>query len=132
MIGVHILLHKLGQRYMPSAVPLNGNTQRKRDKTMKQITYQEASQMLSRAGCTEAEIDRLYQLHCAYQMGEWDHPSLDLPRLQFIRWLVTTGRLTEGLPETKEQNAPHLNEEQARLRATLPTRCMFLLFRRKE
>src|SRR5690348_44953 len=82
---------------------------RKARTTMKQIIPQEAFQMLRQAGFTEAEIDRLYQLRQAYQTSELDQPPLDLGRLQFIRWLVATGRLTEDLPETRDQAVPRLN-----------------------
>ena len=74
--------------------------------TMKQITYQEAFQTLRRAGFVGAEIDRLYQLRRTYQTSELDQSPLDLCQLQFIRWLVATGRLTDQLPEVEERAVP--------------------------
>lgn len=64
------------------------------------MTYQEAFQMLRQAGFVGAEIDRLYQLRRTYHPSELDQPPLNLYRLRFVRWLVTTGRLTDQVPET--------------------------------
>lgn len=66
---------------------------------MNQITYQEAFQVLRRAGFVGAEIDRLSQLRRDDTMSERDQPPLDLSRLQCVRWRVSTGRLTEQIPE---------------------------------
>jgi hypothetical protein len=68
---------------------------------MKQITYQEAFQTLWQAGFAVAEINRLYHLRQTYQTSELDQAPLDVRRLEFICWLVSTGRLTEELPETR-------------------------------
>ncbi len=74
---------------------------------MNPITYQEAFQVLHKAGFVETEIDRLYRLRRDYQKSELDQPSLDTNRLLFARWLVTTGRLTEQLSE-ETQPAPSI------------------------
>lgn len=99
---------------------------------MNPITYQEAFQMLRRAGFAGAEIDRLYRLRRAYGKSELDQPPLDLSHLQFVRWLVATGRLTDQLAERREQCAPRLDEEAGHLREPSPTRFAFPLFRRKK
>lgn len=66
---------------------------------MNPISYQEAFQILRKAGFGEAAIDRLYRLRRAYLTSELDQPPLDHGRLEFVRWLVTTGRLTDFFPE---------------------------------
>ena len=99
---------------------------------MNPITYQEAFQMLRRAGFAGTQIDRLYQLHRAYRKSELDQPPLDLSRLQFVRWLVATGRLTDQPAGAREQTAPRLNEETGHPRETSPSRFAFSIFRRKK
>lgn len=65
------------------------------------LLYQEAFQILRREGFEEAVIDRFYQLRRGYLTSEMDQPPLDLCHLEFARWLVTTGRITDDL--SKEQ-----------------------------
>jgi len=66
---------------------------------MKQINDEEGYERLRIAGCTELEIKRLTQLRCNYRASI----PLDAARLQFVRWLVTTGRLTDqGVSEDAE------------------------------
>lgn len=67
----------------------------KESDVMNPITYQEAVAALRRAGFLGPEIERLYRLRCIYRTSEWDQPALDLGRLRFARWLVTTGLLTD-------------------------------------
>lgn len=93
---------------------------------MRQITYQEAFQTLRQAGFAGAEIDRLYHLHRSYRTSELDQASPDLRRL------VTTGRLTDQLPRTKEQAAPRPNEDAEGGPLALRVRSLIPLFRRKE
>lgn len=76
---------------------------------MNSLSYQEALQILRRAGFGAAAIDRLYRLRQEYLTSELDQPPLDLNRLQFVRWLVTTKRLTDDLPEEQpSEAAPHV------------------------
>jgi len=98
---------------------------------MDPMTYQEAFQLLRRAGFARAEIDRLYQLRRASRTSELDQAPLDLCRLQFIRWLVTTGRLTDQLPGTKGEASLSCTDSP-RLRRTFLARFAFSSFRRKE
>lgn len=72
--------------------------------TMNPIPSQEAFQILRRAGFVGAEIDRLSQLRRSYPTSERDQPPLDLNRLQCIQWLVSTGRLTEQIPEEETRD----------------------------
>jgi hypothetical protein len=58
---------------------------------MKQINDEEGYGLLRSVGFTELEIDRLSQLRRDYRISI----PLDYARLQFVRWLVTTGRLTD-------------------------------------
>jgi hypothetical protein len=64
---------------------------------MNQMDYKEALNMLRRAGFTTPEIDRLRRLRreCAAQEMHWT--LADLHRLEFVRWLVMTGRLTDHI-----------------------------------
>jgi len=64
---------------------------------MNQMDYKQALDMLRRAGFTTPEIDRLRRLRqgCAAQEMNWT--LADLRRLEFVRWLVATGRLTDRI-----------------------------------
>ncbi len=48
-------------------------------------------------GFTEQAIARLYQLRSRYGQNEMDQVPLDKRRLEFARWLVATGRLTDQI-----------------------------------
>jgi hypothetical protein len=62
------------------------------------ITYEnEDLERLRRAGFSERAIVRLSHLRRTYVQGEMDQPTLDHHRLEFVRFLVRTGRLTEQL-----------------------------------
>jgi len=63
------------------------------------IPYLDAVQVLRRAGFASTEIDRLYRLHQSYRTSALDQAPLDIKRLEFARWLVKTGRLTEQIRE---------------------------------
>ncbi len=66
---------------------------------MKQIDEAKAVDVLRRAGFTVSQIDRLSQLRRAYATSESDLTPLDYARLRFVRWLVTTGRLSDQIAE---------------------------------
>ena len=55
-------------------------------------------EMLRKEGFTEPVIARLYQLRTTYGKSEMDQAVLDSRRLEFVRWLVKTGRLTDQIP----------------------------------
>jgi hypothetical protein len=48
-------------------------------------------------GFTEQAIARLYRLRSKYGQDEMDQVPLDKRRLEFARWLVATGRLTDQI-----------------------------------
>jgi hypothetical protein len=64
---------------------------------------QEASKRLRQAGIAERAISQLLQLRRKYNAEEAKLEELAaFRRLQFVRWLVRTGRLTEqGAEERK-------------------------------
>jgi len=67
----------------------------KKEKYMNQIDRQDPCELLRTAGFTEAEIEYLGRLRRAYrEKSSWLTPAEER-RLAFVRWLVTTGRLTE-------------------------------------
>lgn len=98
---------------------------------MIQITDQEAFHFLSQAGFTQAEIKRLCRFRRDYQMSYLDQSSLDLRRLEFVRWLVTTGRIADGLPEAPQPAPPAKDTEQEQ-RVTSRVRWTSPFFWRKE
>jgi hypothetical protein len=65
---------------------------------MNQIDQQDPCELLRTAGFTEGEIEYLERLRRAYrayrETSSWLTPAEER-RLAFVRWLVTTGRLTE-------------------------------------
>ena len=65
---------------------------------MNQMNHEEAVAMLYRSGFSAQEIDRLSRLRRVYaEKSEMDQASLDLRHLEFVRWLVKTGKLTDQL-----------------------------------
>jgi hypothetical protein len=54
-------------------------------------------EMLRQAGFTTSESERLCLLRKRYMKQEHELDCEDLSRLKFVRWLVTTGKLTEQL-----------------------------------
>ena len=64
---------------------------------MNQMNYKEALETLRKAGFTAPEIDRLCRLRRAYTESEMDQAPADLRRLEFVRWLVVTGKLTDQI-----------------------------------
>jgi hypothetical protein len=61
------------------------------------MDHQETYDMLNQAGFTASEIDRLEELRREYAENKYDHVSETYRRLEFVRWLVTTGKLTEQI-----------------------------------
>jgi hypothetical protein len=64
---------------------------------MDRMNYKERLEALRSAGFTTLEINRLSQFLRAYSKNELDLAPVDLRRLQFIRWLVRNGKLTDQL-----------------------------------
>jgi hypothetical protein len=65
---------------------------------MNQMNHEQALVMLRRLGFSAQEIDRLSRLRRVYaKKSEMDQAALDLRHLEFVRWLVKTGKLTDQL-----------------------------------
>lgn len=62
---------------------------------MKRMDQKEGLEALRQAGFTAFEIERLYQLRRAYVENVLDQAHIDLSRLEFIRWLIAHGRLSD-------------------------------------
>ncbi len=62
------------------------------------MEHKEANEMLSNIGFTASEIERLQRLRSEYAEKKMSHMSPeDHRRLEFVRWLVTTGKLTDQI-----------------------------------
>lgn len=61
------------------------------------MDHQETYDLLYQAGFTASEIDRLEKLRQEYAENKHDHMSETYRRMEFVRWLVTTGKLTEQI-----------------------------------
>lgn len=59
------------------------------------MDYKEAIEMLRRAGLTHAEVERMIRFRKQYVANEMDRTPDDNRRLEFIRWLFQTGKLTD-------------------------------------
>lgn len=64
---------------------------------MEQLNFHEWFEKLRRAGFTGLEISRLSRFRQVYVVNEKDQAEVDLAHLQFVRWLVEHGRLTDQL-----------------------------------
>lgn len=54
-------------------------------------------EILHENGFTESEIDHLNNLSLEYKREEESLRQPQLNRLEFVRWLVLTGKLTENI-----------------------------------
>jgi hypothetical protein len=61
------------------------------------MNHQEASDKLYQIGFSASEIERLERLRRAYAQSRHTHMSETYRRLEFVRWLVITGKLTEQI-----------------------------------
>jgi hypothetical protein len=59
-----------------------------------------SEEMLLERGFIPEQIERLRQLRYTYTERELVQITKERRRLEFARWLVCTGRLTDGFPET--------------------------------
>lgn len=65
---------------------------------MNQMNLEQAVIVLRKLGFSAQEIDRLSRLRRVYaKKSEMDQATLDLRHLEFVRWLVQTGKLTDQL-----------------------------------
>ena len=60
--------------------------------------HKEDREMLRKAGITEDEINRLSKLRRNLAEEGKYQELIDYRRLEFVRWLVSTGKLTEQVP----------------------------------
>jgi hypothetical protein len=61
------------------------------------MDHQETYDILYQIGFSASEIERLERLRRAYAQSRHTHMSETYRRLEFVRWLVTTGKLTEQI-----------------------------------
>jgi hypothetical protein len=62
------------------------------------MEYKEANEILSQIGFTASEIEGLQRLRSEYTEKKMSHMSPeDHRRLEFVRWLVATGKLTDQI-----------------------------------
>jgi hypothetical protein len=83
------------ETYLPERRAGGVRSQAEKEAPMNQMDYKDALDMLRRAGFTAKEIDRLRKLRRDRVGNTVDRAPADQRRLEFIRWLVTTGRLTD-------------------------------------
>lgn len=57
--------------------------------------HKEDREILRKAGLTEAQMNRLSKLRRNLAVEGKYQELIDIRRLEFVRWLVTTGKLTE-------------------------------------
>ena len=60
-----------------------------------QMDHKQAREMLRSVGLTHPQIDRLIKLRQKLSKGETGQPLVEHRRLEFARWLFTTGKLTD-------------------------------------
>lgn len=65
------------------------------DKDMCEILEKDNSEILYNAGFTDEEVQRLSKLRQKLARREQVEVMADYRRLEFVRWLVQTGRLTD-------------------------------------
>ncbi len=57
--------------------------------------HKAAQEMLRRAGFNHGQIDRLTRFRKGFVQSEQDQTSAEHRRLEFVRWLFVTGKLTD-------------------------------------
>jgi hypothetical protein len=86
---------------------------------MQPMNTPQALSQLRQAGWQEIAIKRLTRFRRAYTQTELDQAQLDPKRLAFVRWLVTTGRLTEQLPTVSQASDAPPRESRLWLKSVL-------------
>lgn len=59
----------------------------------------ETFERLIELGFTPLQIERLHRIRCIYAEREQKEMTTERRRLEFARWLVSTGRLTDEIVE---------------------------------
>lgn len=72
-------------------------SQAENEAPMKQVDYKEALVLLRGARFSTTEIERLARVRRERAGNKLDQASADRRRLEFVRWLVATGRLTDSI-----------------------------------
>lgn len=72
-------------------------SQVKNEAPTNQVDYKDALDLLRRARFSKTEIERLARLRRERAGNKLDQASADRRRLEFVRWLVATGRLTDSI-----------------------------------
>ncbi len=62
---------------------------------MDMTAFYKACEKLINAGWKPSEIERLYRFRDNYVQMPLDQAELDIRHLEFIRWLILTGRLSD-------------------------------------
>ena len=62
---------------------------------MKRMDQKEGLEALRQAGFSAFEIERLFLLRREYVENALDQAHIDLSRLEFMRWLIAHGRLSD-------------------------------------
>lgn len=86
-------LFSVDRRHLHERIP--GAIRSEQEGLMNQMNYKKALEMLCRAGFSASEIDRLCRFRRKFAESEMDRAPVDRRRLEFVRWLVATGRLTD-------------------------------------
>jgi hypothetical protein len=90
-----LFFSKEKEKHLPEQKSESVCSQAEKEDLMSQMDYKDALDILRKAGFSTAEIERLARLHRAYAHKELDQAPADQRRLEFVRWLVATGRLTD-------------------------------------
>lgn len=59
------------------------------------LDHKEAVEMLRKAGFKHAEIDRITKFRKKFHLSEMDQNRIDHRRLEFMRWLFKSGKITD-------------------------------------
>lgn len=59
------------------------------------LDHKEAVEMLRKAGFKHGEIDRITRFRKKFRFSEMDQNRVDQRRLEFMRWLFKSGKITD-------------------------------------
>ncbi len=59
------------------------------------LDHKEAVEMLRKAGFKHGEIDRIKKFRQKFRLSEMDQNRMDHRRLEFMRWLFKSGKITD-------------------------------------
>jgi hypothetical protein len=64
------------------------------------MDHKEADESSNTVEFSESERERLWRLRREYAEKKHSHMSTDQHRLEFVRWLVATGKLTDQITDS--------------------------------